>query len=643
MKKMKVISKYLLAILINTLVAQIPTGVSLLNQSQDQFRLAIQLERIGEIEKAETIYFELLEKNPKDTRVFLQIKALYRKQKRYSELESLLLKRVDIFKNDLQSHVELGELFVYNDDKEKAKNYWLSLQLKFGETRSIYFMLMQMYLKHNFDQELNQLVSSGRKSFSDPAFLSLELGNIHKRNLDYANATNQYMLYATYNPRLIRNASVQILRMSDLEESHEIIEKILINNLSADKSIARHLYSNFLFKLQRYSDAYDQNKTLGIKEEPDLDRWLNFAENLRKENQLQLALNAYSYILEILYQSELTISKKIETRAIGESLYGLALTYELQITPGKNWVPLAEYFPGNRFFEDNLMKVELIELKSLEDTFALYDSILTTLPSTTFPPQAHYRLGEIKYKITRDFDGAIASFSESASSSKERALKLNSDLRLADVFMAKGDYSLAIAHIEKKLELNLLEASEHSLQYKLCQVYFMNGDISTSITLLNELLSSLDLKDTLFNDVLELKGFIEENYVHGDQIAKDAFEGYIIGERLLKQGKRAEASSFFRSITEAYPEAPIADEATFRRAGLSLEFGDYEKTLQLLETIQKSSIGDLAVVMTGEVYDRFLFNKEEAARWYFKVLEDFPESLLVEPVRYRLRKISKDI
>ena len=59
MKKMKVISKYLLAILINTLVAQIPTGVSLLNQSQDQFRLAIQLERIGEIEKAEILLTEV--------------------------------------------------------------------------------------------------------------------------------------------------------------------------------------------------------------------------------------------------------------------------------------------------------------------------------------------------------------------------------------------------------------------------------------------------------------------------------------------------------------------------------------------------------------------------------------------------------
>ena len=47
--------------------------------------------------------------------------------------------------------------------------------------------------------------------------------------------------------------------------------------------------------------------------------------------------------------------------------------------------------------------------------------------------------------------------------------------------------------------------------------------------------------------------------------------------------------------------------------------------------------------MTGEVHDRFLLNKEEAARWYFKVLEDFPESLLVESVRYRLRKITEDI
>jgi len=45
--------------------------------------------------------------------------------------------------------------------------------------------------------------------------------------------------------------------------------------------------------------------------------------------------------------------------------------------------------------------------------------------------------------------------------------------------------------------------------------------------------------------------------------------------------------------------------------------------------------------MTGEVYDRYLFNSSEAEVWYFKVLEEYPESLLTEPVRYRLREITK--
>ena len=99
---------------------------------------------------------------------------------------------------------------------------------------------------------------------------------------------------------------------------------------------------------------------------------------------------------------------------------------------------------------------------------------------------------------------------------------------------------------------------------------------------------------------------------------------------------------FFRSVAEAYPGAPVVDKATFRRAQLTLELGDHIKALQHLSTIQESPMGDWATMMTGEVYDRLILDKEEAARWYFKVLDDYPESLLVEPVRYRLREITND-
>ena len=637
---MKAARSFSLLLFLTFSSAQIPGGVPLLNQGQDRFRQAIQLERIGELEAAEGIYLELLDSNPKDTRVFLQIKALYRKLERYDDLRALLLNRVGIFQRDLQSHVELGELFILTDERDKAVQYWEALRLQFGETRSIYFMLMQMYLKHSLDEELDQLVVAGRDAFDDPAFLSLELGNIHMRNLDYAAATEQYVVYASYNPEQIRTASVQILRMSDRPESHDKIETTLIQRISFDERTVRSLFSDFLFKVQKYSEAYDQHSALGVSNKEDFERWIRFAENLRKEHRLSLALKSYGYLLEQTRQSSHGLTEGASKRFTGEALYGLALTYELQITPGERWSPLAEYFPGNAFFEDHLITLQSVEVQPLEETFALYDSILISLPSTIFPPQAHFRIGEIKYKITRDFDGAVTSFRESARSSKDGKLKLAANLRLADVLMAKGDFPAALDHLNQALSLIKRQKESHSLEFKLCQVQFFHGNVGEALNLLDGLLTALELDDPLFNDVLELKGFIEENYSRGDQIEKDAFQGYILAERLLRQGKRGEAASFFRSVVEAYPDSPVADEAAFRRARLTVELGEYEKALEQLALIQTSSIGDLATVMTGEIYDRLLHNSDEAATWYFRVLEEYPESLLTEPVRYRLREIT---
>ena len=639
---MRIVKIVLLLVALTISFGQIPQKtLPMLEKKQDSFRQAIRLEKIGELEAAETIYLELLEVNPKNTRIFLQLKALYRKQEKYEDLKVVLLERVRTFNRDLQSHVELGEVFLLMDEREKAKQYWNNLRFQFGETRSIYYMLIQMYLKHNLDEEMNELVDAGRKHFDDPSFLSLELGNIHMRNLDYSGATEEFVTYASYHPEQIRTISSQILRMSDREESHQNIEKALMNNRAVSEDVVRLLYSDFLFKVQRYPEAYNQHLALGVTGVKNMERWIRFAHNLRKEQSLPLALKAFTMVLDTLKSTSFSRNANNLKRITGEALYGLALTYEQQITPSQQWAPLAEYFPGNMVFKDHLTTLKSIEVKPLEDTFSLYDSILVTLPSTTFPPQAHFRLGEIKYKITRDFDGAMTAFSASAGATKDRDLALRSNLRLADVFMAKSDFSSGLNHLRDALSSTGQEKERQSLKFKLCQVHFLYGNIDSTLVILDQLLSSLELGDPYFNDALELKGFIEENYVRGDQIDKDAFQSYILAERLLRQGKRSEADSFFRSVVDAYPETPIADEAAFRRAQLTLELGNYTRAVEQLAAIQDSPLGDLAAVMTGEVYDRYLFNNEEAEVWYFKVLEEYPESLLTEPVRYRLREITK--
>ena len=132
---MKTVKILLLLFAVTISIGQVPQTLPLLDKKEDRFRQAIRLERIGELEAAETIYLELLDANPKDTRIFLQLKTLFRKQERYEDLKALLLERASIFSRDLQSHVELGEVFLLTDEPDKAKQFWNNLILQFGETR----------------------------------------------------------------------------------------------------------------------------------------------------------------------------------------------------------------------------------------------------------------------------------------------------------------------------------------------------------------------------------------------------------------------------------------------------------------------------------------------------------------------------
>ena len=87
----------LLLFAVTITIGQVPQTLPVLDKKEDRFRQAIRLEQIGELEAAETIYLELLDANSKDTRIFLQLKALFRKQERYEDLKALLLQRVGIF------------------------------------------------------------------------------------------------------------------------------------------------------------------------------------------------------------------------------------------------------------------------------------------------------------------------------------------------------------------------------------------------------------------------------------------------------------------------------------------------------------------------------------------------------------------
>ncbi len=617
------------------------------SSDQKSYSKAIKLEKAGKLDEAEAIYISLLNQNSKNIQVYHQLKSLYKKQNNYSKLEKTIADHIIVFPRDMQGIVELGEIYFLQDSIKKAHDYWEEILLKNSQSRSLYKGLIQVYIKYNMEEKLFETVKAGRDIFNDPAFLSHDLGRYFSRKLNYGKSADEYITFAIHNPKQIQTASNRLLKMSDREESLTHIESQLNNRMSENEPVVRTLFSKILFKIGKYEEAYFQHKELGIASKGDFKRWEIFADNLRKEKQLTLAIQAYGNMLSAVSILKESLTTSQYNTFAGKALYGLALTYEQQIIPTQATPYLAQYFPNNSFFENTLISTsknkndETGNSNVLNETFALYDSILTTLPRSSFSSQAHFRIGEIKFRVLHDFDGALESYFVSLQTVRHGKQYQETISRIADVLMVKGNYEDALLFLKDQLRFIRSDEDEKICLMKQCQIQFLTGEVDSALKYLDNLIGFLDIGDDIFNDVLEVKGFIDENYTRTTESGKTAFLTYMKGEQLLRQNKQSEAQLLFSSVRQSYQETPVYDEAIFREGEISVLMGDYENAVLTLTLLAQTSSGDRAAVMIGEIYEYHLNDKEEAINWYLTVLDDYHGSLLTEPVRYKIRELAE--
>ena len=170
---------------------------------------------------------------------------------------------------------------------------------------------------------------------------------------------------------------------------------------------------------------------MGLQNDSDYTRWLNLADNLRKENQYRLSVDSYQKLLDI--KSTLTSS------IIGDALLGLGKTYESQLLENNYQNRLVNFYPDNIFFINQVNEIQKDSLRNIESTFNLYQQILKELPASTFSSKAHYRLGELQLNIMHDFVGARNSYFSALKSRPNKDLRNNIILRIGDTYLAEGN------------------------------------------------------------------------------------------------------------------------------------------------------------------------------------------------------------
>ena len=610
--------------LINLILAQRNVGI----ESQSLFLQAMRMERSGDILDAEKIYKNILNNEPTHQPSFFQLRNIYSKN---NDLESGIQLIEGWLKNnptDYQSMLSLGEFYFKNQKRTKANEIWDDFSRNNLSNKTMYRLLFHTYIKFGQTNSMELLAIKGREEFNEPYFLAIEIANYYQSRQAFRRSLEELMLLIRHQKQYLRYATDRILIMSDDTTSHSIIDSTLNANLEINPFV-REVLGGFYYKIGNFTEAYEEYKLLDFKNKENINKWLVFADNLRKEGQFDLSIQSYHFMLENLSQSDPGV--------IGRILLGLGSSYENQIIKRQSDLKFVKWFPENSVFNNQFIQSPDVNNAPLANSIEHYQSLLALLPNTRTTATVHYRLAQIQSRIMRDFEGAKSSY--------ETALKSNPDTELKNLIFSDigklliydGKYKEAKIYFHPNQNENL---NDQTIGYLNSLLYGL--EIDSAMIFLDQIILSIDTSNKYFNDIFEIHDLIKNYYADGTKDDKIAFKAFFKAESLINEYKLKDAIKVLESIRINHSDSMIYPITTLRMALLSIDLMQFEKSIIYALAMEDTNLKDVGLTLAAEVEESYLKNTDNALRYYYRVLAECSGSLLADPVRLHLRKISKN-
>lgn len=613
-------------------MGQLFAQIEVLPEGKSAFIQAMAMEQSGNLDGAVQIYNQILYGNPNHQQSYLQLRNIYTKTGDPASAIPLVTKWLKTHPNDLQSSLALGEFYFRNQEEEKALAVWQHFRNTQLNNQTSYRLLLQSYIRFGQTKAMASLVLKGRKQFNEPYFLAIDLANYYQSRQTYDRSLNEYMILIKHQKQYLKYTIDRILLMSDDSTTHVLIDSTLLS-ASANIPEVKIISAGFYYKTGQFEKALREHKQMGLNNSSDSKRWLDFSQNLLKENQYQLSIEAYHYFLQNMTRNDPSV--------LGKTLLGLGQAYENQIIQNQTELQFVKWYPNNDFFQSTRIKGPDILDEPLANTLEHYQSILALLPPSNTTATVHFRLGEIQSNILQDVNGAKHSYEKALVSRPNANLRKKIQIRLGDLLLISGQYPEAINYFDQ--QINAVSSPENidgnTIRY-LTSLLF-NREIDQPLSFLDSIVYAINPNHPYFNDLMEMHDLITQYYSDGTRDDRLAFESFFQGESLVRQFKIQEAIESFNYINHRHPDALITPLSTLRKALLLLEFDQPEAALMAALSIENSPLKDRGLALAGEIEERFLGNPKKALNHYHRILSECKSSLLVEPVRLHIRKLSK--
>lgn len=571
-----------------------------------KIQLAKSYENIGELEKAKSIYFDVLKLQPWNNNVITSINDIYLIQKDYDSSILFLNEQIANNPNNLNAFGMLGSTYFIKGNPDSAKIIWQK-GIETKPENEISYRLMANYAIQirAFDEAIDILLSAKGIS-QNPTNISLEIANLYLATMAYSEAVFEYSEILKSNPHQYQNIKNRITPfLSNQGAIDEIIDGVNEYLSSNDDNTVKQFLA-YLYTYKRdYDKAFEIIVELDKKSGSSGQLIYGFAEEAIKDNDFASANRAYKYLMDNFKESALIANFKL----------GYAKTLEVilfeKYRSAQSWKPFQ--------ITDTTNSYKFVELINI------YDELTDEKRNIQILVEAYYRKALLEKNIFNDYSAAYNSFSEVTKLFPNSDLGSNTYVQLGYIEILRNNLEAARKYFTAaRSSKGASIRTKSDASFGIAKLYFWEGKFEDAVSILKSI--SSNTRDETANDAIELSILIST--FKNDSLSLLSFSK---ADKLMMQQQIYEAISEFDKISQTSQFFLMKETAKMKLAQLYISINDYKLADEILGEvidIEKSIVfSDRALFWRGNIAYYGLKDMEAALTNYTKLLESFPNSL----------------
>ncbi|MCX6153460.1 MAG: tetratricopeptide repeat protein [Candidatus Kapabacteria bacterium] len=575
------------------------------NINQDKYKLAESYERNGDYKSALRLIKDLYQTNLKNADYF---NALVRNEKnlnQYSELLTIVEDRQKLVQN-MQQYSLLGELYWRTGKIKEANENWEAALNLYSKTEDVYKYVAEAQIQVHQLEKAIQTYKKGENKLNNEFLFSANLSKLFIATGNYIEGSQEILDYLSKSHDLPL-AEGQIYALMSDSKSKEFLKNLLKKRTEDEDGnlILQMLYAWYLRTSGQFTDALDVYKRIDRISNAEGRELLQFADVSRSDGQYEIALQAYSLIIDM--------GKK--SRFLASAMLGFARTAELRALNGEKpdkaeaqkiigkYRQAIKEFPNDAIAADAMLSIANIQINYLNDEVAAKAELETVLKLFTNLPLIAEALNQ------------LASIQIKADNLDEAAATL--------------------AKIINKRYKTTNPKEYEKAEFTLAKIEYYRSNLDSARAIFEKV--ARNYSSSVASEALDKYILLEQN----KSLIK-ALVAYSQAEYLEARFKADSAFHLYESAARYCEGEPLSERIKIQICEFLIRIKDIEKAklnlLDFLKNYPESIYTDKALLLLGNSY--YSTNeKSEATQKYNEILNRFPRSIYLQEVRDKIRKI----